>query len=1430
MNFSVSPSISSLSPGAAAVGVSITVTGNNFGATQGTINFNGTAATPTSWSATQIVVPVPAGATTGNVVVTAGGFASNGVAFTVVTGGYLAGRVEMTPFSYSPDYSAIDFSDPEIIDWVHLGLSGSGGGFDRKNGGSLISSLTVIGPDAAEQYSGCIDHFTWTNGQVTSTTADACSGLGVTRVGDAFQFTVPADTTPKTLRIYLGSQGATGTLQASLSDYSAVPYSDTTVLSDGIVAGTYSIDFRATAPGQTLTVTYTATNVEYGGILFEGIALTPKHPDIAIIQPTVGATFGAPASFTANVQAAEVAGTINSVSLSQDGAVLGTLGSSPFNFALSNLGAGNYQFTAGAIDANGRSQVSLPVYVHVVGSGGELAASASTPPGSVDLTTQGTADWVLLGRQSTSAVDRKANVAPLIGLVSRLNWAYWYNYSDNAITYSAEDGTQQFTPATCGIFSPNPASGFEFTINAGLTERTANIYIGAYRGQGKFEAYLSDGSAPVFVDTSTDSGTANGINHVYSLRYHAASEGQKLIIRYTLLTNRNYGNVTLQAVTVDGAPRQSPSITSVSHASDPRGTLIWIYGGNFGTALGTVLFNGVPAQVLYWSNTSIEVSVPPGATSGPIVVSTDGASSNGLNFTVTDATPPGPPATIAPAQVSLFVGDTRKFQALDSSGRPTTASSWTSSDTSIADFGPDPNDPTGPPILTAKVPGQVTINADSATATVTVYPEGTSFPAGTVLWSVPSASTGGGSGAFSVQAMPAPTSLADLFIVQPSGLVQALKADGTPVWNASFGVNASHALPDPSGGIIGFDTASAPMTRIDSSGSPTWSIPPADYNYRAENIAVHPDGTIFILGTLKNPPEGASTLTYVIGINGLTGAEKFRVPVMTSEQVPNMVLEDVQPSTVTIAPDGNAYLEHVVETGSRTQQNFDVSTIIDSTSTASLRIMKIASDGTYVDNEIESWSSSYHEDDEFSDSGATEVATYSFSPAQLPEFSLKEIIPDNHGNLLASWSYWVPSWTQTCTTTGRNSQQQSTTCSGPVPGQDPQAHVGLLSLLTGINLVNDFILSGVDYFTGPMVMGQLDTAFATGAKNADNLNRIAAFNAVSGQPSWSRPGTADSIEPVGATADGGITVKDFPNAGGNVSVIRYDSNGNPSSDPALSAIDLQYFASDAWMTSLPDGSQTLVENAALDWALSPWDSPRGPQRPDSASDPRIKVTVRVYEVDEAVYGSGEIAAKVNTAHDLWFKKSKISLNWDSTITTIPGCNRSKYPFGCTPDQDLDSMCGSAGQLSDLKTALQNSGADFSKGVNLTFTGAMYDKCQDGQPFQGGYTPYDHTANRYVNYGIFAESGDGNVVAHETGHMFQLKHYTPADAVLVDPYDSLFTSALVKIVSSVLAYENLMCGPAPNQNPICPTLPNTDLDSVQINSAEKGAASLKNGSN
>ena len=79
------PTITSLNPDSGAVGTVVTITGTAFGATQGTstVTFNGTTASATTWSATSITAAVPAGAATGNVLVTVGGQASNGMAFTV---------------------------------------------------------------------------------------------------------------------------------------------------------------------------------------------------------------------------------------------------------------------------------------------------------------------------------------------------------------------------------------------------------------------------------------------------------------------------------------------------------------------------------------------------------------------------------------------------------------------------------------------------------------------------------------------------------------------------------------------------------------------------------------------------------------------------------------------------------------------------------------------------------------------------------------------------------------------------------------------------------------------------------------------------------------------------------------------------------------------------------------------------------------------------------------------------------------------------------------------------------------------------------------------------------------------------------------------------------------------------------------------------
>src|SRR5205823_2605014 len=68
------PTIAAVSPNAGRYGTSLAITGANFGLTQAAgssaVTFAGVTSTPSSWSDTSVVVPVPSGMPTGTVALT----------------------------------------------------------------------------------------------------------------------------------------------------------------------------------------------------------------------------------------------------------------------------------------------------------------------------------------------------------------------------------------------------------------------------------------------------------------------------------------------------------------------------------------------------------------------------------------------------------------------------------------------------------------------------------------------------------------------------------------------------------------------------------------------------------------------------------------------------------------------------------------------------------------------------------------------------------------------------------------------------------------------------------------------------------------------------------------------------------------------------------------------------------------------------------------------------------------------------------------------------------------------------------------------------------------------------------------------------------------------------------------------------------------
>ena len=112
----VPPGIASVDPTSAEINASVTVTGANFGPPResSTLTFNGSATAPTSWTNTHITAPVPAGATSGPVVVTVGGAASNGFAFTVIRAPSIASLTPSTGLvGHSVSIAGSNFGAPQ---------------------------------------------------------------------------------------------------------------------------------------------------------------------------------------------------------------------------------------------------------------------------------------------------------------------------------------------------------------------------------------------------------------------------------------------------------------------------------------------------------------------------------------------------------------------------------------------------------------------------------------------------------------------------------------------------------------------------------------------------------------------------------------------------------------------------------------------------------------------------------------------------------------------------------------------------------------------------------------------------------------------------------------------------------------------------------------------------------------------------------------------------------------------------------------------------------------------------------------------------------------------------------------------------------------------------------------------------------------------
>ena len=865
------PSIASLSPTFGAVGISVTISGANLGTTQGTstVKFNGVAATPTSWGASQIVVPVPSGASTGNVVVNTSGVNTNGINFTVLT----ISSISVTPANLSLPLNSIQ-----------------------------QYTATAIYSDNSTQNLGA--NVTWSS---SDTTIAAINASGVATCPGQGQATIQAS-----FGTFTGSTSATVTGPSFFPVGSLI----------------------------TPRINHTATLLANGKVLIVG----GEHQNNAGANEAIASSElydPATGMFTATGSLAQ-ARMSHTATLLPDGRVLIAGGTYYTPNGVQSLSSAEvYDPATGAFDPNGGSRMNIDHYSHTA-------------------TLLNNGKVLIAGGQY---------IIPNFG-----------GGPSPAELYDPSAGT--FTPTTGDLTTPR--SLHTATL---LNDGTVLIAGGA-------NSYSLAGAE--IYDPTTDTFAATGSLGTPSYTHTATllNNGKVLIAGGLNDCPSPCTNTYLSRVEVyDPATRSfvltgSLSLARGSHSASllNNGKALVVGGGNFTANTGTAemfdpanqQFTGAGSLVSQrWGHTATVLN------DGTVLI----AGGEDFNFVgraeIYSPTPPVPSSLqITPATVNMVVGDTRQFTAVDNLGRPRPDASWTVSDTSLASI-----TASGSATLTAIAPGTLsvtaTVDAISAQAQVTVLASGVLAP-GTSVWSIPPAP--GFSPLQLLQAVPTDSG-PDLYSTQLSNdgtqtIVQALTADGRQLWQTILPVVNGNSVPDGSGGLLVTEHNTClpgqtdPMTIVDldaATGQPKWQLAAAGiqngqsilYCYpdtikaMEPQIAIRGDGAIFISAMTNN---GLPPLT----VNGTNIA----VPTSTTTDSSGRQFADFSPMGPPIVnSDGYTYLEYEVRQIAYPPR----------ITSAILYLMKIAPDNT---------------------STSITLSSTTQDTNLLPG----RIIPDGQGGVLATWT------------------------------------------------------------------------------------------------------------------------------------------------------------------------------------------------------------------------------------------------------------------------------------------------------------------------------------------------------------------------------------------------------------------------------------------
>jgi hypothetical protein len=472
------------------------------------------------------------------------------------------------------------------IDWVHWGLY-TETSLDRKaNVVPQIGDFTVLDSPAGfafvYQFSDNATGYSWNDGTPTPGVTNTTTGVwayGTPLIGSGFQMTAPADPATRTIKVYVGTFAARGRFEAFLSDGSARGYTNSSLFNSlGGPGGFYTITYAAASAGQELVMRWTLQmpSRPEGNVTLQAATLTSttanNPPFVVLTSPANNASFAAASTITLSANASDLDGTVSNVEFYDGETLVGQDSSNPYSVQWNDVPAGLHTLTAVVTDSGGAVSASAPVEIFVNGNGGTLSGTLATPPGlpaAINLTAEGTRDWIHWGLATNEFVNRKAGVAQQISDLLPIGSEVVQRYDDNYSAFSWSDGApMSFEAGThTGVYIRGTTNGFELAVLADTTPRTLKIFLGLYGAQGNFQAWLSDFSATAYRDTSLSNFFDNAYG-VYTITYAAASPGQYLTVRYRSLAlfDQDFGNVTIQAATLAGGSvgNSPPSVTVVN--------------------------------------------------------------------------------------------------------------------------------------------------------------------------------------------------------------------------------------------------------------------------------------------------------------------------------------------------------------------------------------------------------------------------------------------------------------------------------------------------------------------------------------------------------------------------------------------------------------------------------------------------------------------------------------------------------------------------------------------------------------------------------------------------------------------------------------------------------------------------------------------------